>query len=63
MILSNRVYPGSETFVEKVQAHIDREKELSEIPALQRRPVPGSLEYYEQHNPLRNHAIIGKDIR
>jgi len=58
LILRNQVYLGSEAFVENVQAHIDREKELSEIPASQRRPVARSLEYYEQHNPTRNHAII-----
>jgi hypothetical protein len=52
------VYLGSEAFVENVQAHIDREKELSEIPLSQRRPVARSLEYYEQHNPARDHAII-----
>ena len=58
LILRNQVYLGSEAFVENVQAHIDREMELSEIPASQRRPVARSLEYYEQHNPTRNHAII-----
>lgn len=58
LMLRNQVYLGSEAFVKKVQAHIDREKELSEIPSSQRRPVPRSLEYYEQHKPTRNHAII-----
>ena len=58
LILRNQVNLGSKAFVEKVQAHIDGEKELSEIPASQRRPVPRTLEYYEQHNPTRNNAII-----
>lgn len=58
LVLRNQVYLGSEAFVENVQAHIDREKDLSEIPASQRKPVARSLEYYEQHNPTRNHAII-----
>ena len=58
LLLHNQVYLGSEAFVEKAQAHIDREKELSEIPASQRRPMPRPLDYYEQHNPTRNYAII-----
>ena len=58
LMLNNQVYLGSETFVENVQVHIDREKELSEIPASQRRPVPRPLEFYELLSPTRNHAII-----
>jgi hypothetical protein len=46
LLLLNRVYLGSEAFVEKVQAHIDRGQEFSEIPASQRRLVPRSLECY-----------------
>lgn len=58
LILRNQVYLGSKAFVEKVHAHIDGEKELSEIPLSQRRLVPRTLEYYEQHNSTRNNAII-----
>jgi hypothetical protein len=42
--LRNQVYLGSEEFIEKVQKHL----ELSQIPSSQRRPVPKSLDYYEQ---------------
>jgi len=46
LLLLNRVYLGSEAFVEKGQAHTDRGQELGEIPASQRRLVPRSLECY-----------------
>ena len=38
--------------------NIDDERNLSEIPASQRRPVPKTLAYYEQGNTTRNSAII-----
>ena len=34
--LRNQVYLGSETFIEKVQQHIDEDKELDEVPMSQR---------------------------
>jgi REP element-mobilizing transposase RayT len=55
--LRNQIYLGSELFVEKLQSQIDREQELSEIPATQRRPVAKSLDYYEAHAKSRNAAI------
>jgi len=56
--LRNQVYLGSEEFIEKIQAHIDTDQQLSEIPASQRRPVPKSLGYYKQHSRTRDLAII-----
>lgn len=56
--LRNQVYLGSEEFIEKIQAHIDIDQQLSEIPASQRRPVPKSLGYYKQQYRTRNLAII-----
>jgi putative transposase len=41
-LLRNQVYLGSEGFVDKMQSLIDGDKDLSEIPASQRRPVPNS---------------------
>lgn len=55
--LRNQVYLGSETFVEKLQSHIDNDKELSEIPVTQRRPVAKSIDYYVAHAKSRNAAI------
>lgn len=56
--LRNQVYLGSEAFIDEIQAYIDSDQELSEIPASQRRPVPKSLGYYEQHYQTRNDAIV-----
>jgi len=56
-MLRNQVYLGSEKFVEKMQSCIDGDRELSEVPASQRRPVPKTLEDYEASNHDRNTAI------
>lgn len=56
--LRNQVYLGSASFVEKIQAHIDGDRELSEIPASQRRPIPKTIAHYEKNSQSRNHAII-----
>ncbi|OUS09533.1 addiction module toxin RelE [Gammaproteobacteria bacterium 53_120_T64] len=55
--LKNQIYLGDEDFVEKMQALIDGEKELSEIPSRQRRGVPKTLEYYESIGKSRNDGI------
>jgi hypothetical protein len=55
--LRNQVYLGSDSFVEKLQSHIDNEQELSEIPAKQRRPVAKAIDYYVAHSKSRNAAI------
>lgn len=55
--LRNQVYLGSEQFVEKMQSLIERDKELSEVPASQRRAMPKALEYYETASADRNTAI------
>ena len=56
--LRNQVYLGSESFIEKLQSSINKEQELSEIPATQRRPIPKSIEHYDHHNKSRNDAIL-----
>jgi putative transposase len=45
--LRNQVYLGSPPFVEKMQSLIDGDKELSEIPSSQRRPLPRTLVDYK----------------
>ena len=55
--LRNQVYLGGEQFVEKMHALIDGDKELSEVPASQRRPMPKGLDYYEATNQDRNSGI------
>ena len=56
--LRNQVYLGSEAFVEKMLQHIDGDKSHGEIPVSQRRPIPKSLDEYEQAHTTRNQAII-----
>ncbi len=56
--LRNQVYLGNENFLQQMQGLIGAEKDLSEVPSSQRRPVPQSLPDYESSNRDRNSAII-----
>ena len=56
--LRNQVYLGNEEFVVQLQGLIDGDKELSEIPSSQRRPMPLPLDEYELLCNNRNSAII-----
>ena len=56
--LQKQIFLGTEKFVENMQAMVDGEKELSEIPSSQRRPTPKSLAEYESLSNDRNMAII-----
>jgi len=56
--LRNQVYLGDDAFVEKMQSLLDNGKELSEIPASQRRPAPKPLSHYEAYGRHRNDAIV-----
>ena len=56
--LKNQVFLGSDAFVERTSRMIDNDKDLSDIPASQRRSVPKSLEYYGDNSPNRNTAIV-----
>jgi len=44
--LKNQIFLGDDKFVESMQSQIESGKELSEIPASQRRAVPKELSYY-----------------
>ena len=57
-MLKNQIYLGSEDFVEQMQSLLDGEKELSEVPSSQMRPIPKTLDYYEKQSNDRNSAII-----
>jgi len=57
LMLRNQVYLGSEQFVEKMQSLLEGDRELSEVPASQRRPVPKALGDYEASSHDRNTAI------
>ncbi len=55
--LRNQLFLGSDSFVERIQSTIDGEKELSEIPLSQRRPLPRKLSEYQKIAKDRNTAI------
>jgi len=57
--LKNQVYLGSETFVERMQAHVSKSnEELSEVPTSQRRPVAKPVDFYFQTHNDRDTAIV-----
>ncbi|MGD8910099.1 MAG: transposase [Chromatiales bacterium] len=56
--LTSQVYLGSETFIDKILHHIDKDKELDEIPSSQRRPVAMTLADYQNSCSNRNMAIV-----
>jgi len=55
--LRNQIYLGDEQFVGKLQAGLAKDKDLSEIPAAQRRRSPPSLETFTRKYSDRNQAI------
>jgi len=56
--LVNQIYLGSEAFVAQAQDMLEQGRDLSEVPAPQKRPVPKSLAEYERLGGDRNHAIL-----
>ena len=55
--LKHQIYLGGEGFVAKMQKKMDTDKDLSEIPSPQKRPLAKTLEYYDNHCPDRNSSI------
>ena len=56
--LKNQVFLGTESFVADLQAKIQTDKDLSEVPQSQRRAKPRSLEEYDKRYEDRNAAIV-----
>lgn len=56
--LKNKVFLGSNEFVEASMALLDSEESLSCELLLRNRRMPKTLTYYEQHNTTRNAAIV-----
>ncbi len=56
--LRNQVFLGGEEFVTDLQVKIKSNRDLSEIPKLQRRKKAKSLDYYARHGRNRNQAIL-----
>ena len=55
--LRNQIYLGNETFVNRLQRRLSPDKDLSEIPAAQRRPPAKPLNYYARTCRDRDEAI------
>lgn len=55
--IKNQIYLGSDEFVEQAQLHI-ADKNISEIPKIQRRAVPKTLKYYDELTNNRNESIV-----
>jgi len=56
--LKNQIYLGSENFVQDMQRKCDVGRDLREIPNVQRRAVPKSLQAYESQARSRDEAIL-----
>ncbi|MEN8129379.1 MAG: transposase [Pseudomonadota bacterium] len=56
--LQNQVFLGSEKFVDEARKHLPADKDLSEIPKSQKRPVARSLAYYSKKARARDEAIF-----
>ena len=55
--LKNQIYLGSDQFVSAMQAKIEADQELSEIPLSQRRPMSKPLDWYEKSGSTRDDAV------
>jgi hypothetical protein len=55
--LKNQIYLGSEAFVDKMQRRLRPDKDLSEVPAAQRRRMPRPLDHYARQHRDRDKAI------
>ncbi len=55
--LKNQIYLGDERFIDKMLSLVDGNKDLSEIPRLQARPMPKQLTEYMRPGKDRNTAI------
>ena len=56
--LTNQVFLGSEKFITDVRKHIPDDKDLSEIPTSQKRPLAKPLTYFSDHIHDRDEAIV-----
>lgn len=55
--LRNQIYLGSDAFVGKMQRKVEAVRDLTEVPAIQRRQMPKPLEHYAQKHADRDEAI------
>ena len=56
--LQNQIFLGSEAFVNENQKQIHKKETLDDVPRLQKRELPKSLEYYENKYSNQRKAIV-----
>ncbi len=56
--IQNQVFLGSEKFINKNQKRIRKKESLGEVPQLQQRKIPKSLDYYEKKYKDQKKAIL-----
>jgi len=56
--LKNQIFLGSEKFINKNQKTINKRETLDEVPQLQKRKLPKSLEYYDNKCKDQKQAIL-----
>jgi len=57
-LLTNQVFLGSDQFITKVRKHIPKDKDLSEVPQRQKRPIAKPLKFFSEKAKTRDVAII-----
>lgn len=55
--LQNQIFLGTDKFINKKQSLINKKGSLNEVPRLQKRKIPKTLDYYERKYSDRNKAI------
>jgi len=56
--LRNQVFLGSDVFIEEAKSHIPDDKDLREIPQMQKRPLAKPLTYFKESYGNRDAAIV-----
>jgi putative transposase len=56
-LLKKQIFLGDDNFVEEMEAKVDKDRDLSEIPSSQRRPKVKTLKEYETMYEDRNKVI------
>ena len=56
--LQNQIFLGSEKFINNKQKQVNEKKTLSDVPRLQKRALPKTLEYYENTYHDQKKAIF-----
>ena len=56
--LRNQIYLGDDSFVETLQAMVEKDVDLSEVPSAQKRPLAKSIRKYIETASSRNEGIF-----